>query len=307
MRRTGGPDGTADRRRVPNRRSVRRAARGTIHDPRRAPVPIVLIHPQFDPIALQLGPLAIRWYGLMYLVAFLLFYLLGRWRLAQTHDGPGTGLKPSDVEDLLFHGVLGVVIGGRLGYVLFYKPAYYLEHPLQVFAVWEGGMAFHGGLLGVIAGCWLFARSRGVPFVRLMDFVAPLVPLGLAAGRLGNFINGELWGRASSLPWAMVFPQSGTEVARHPSQLYQFAGEGLLLFALLWWYARVPRPVGRVCGLFLLGYGAMRFLAEFGREPDAFLGLLPGGVTMGQVLSLPMVVAGLVLMLRPSRVGDPKR
>ena len=260
----------------------------------------MLTHPQFDPIALQLGPVAIRWYGLMYLVAFLLFYLLGRWRLARTHDGPGTGLKPSDVEDLLFYGVLGVVLGGRLGYVLFYKPGHYLEHPLQVFAVWEGGMAFHGGLLGVLVACWLFARSRGVPFVRLMDFVAPLVPLGLAAGRFGNFLNGELWGRASSLPWAMVFPQSGTDVPRHPSQLYQFAGEGVLLFLLLWWYARVPRPVGRVSGMFLVGYGTMRFLAEFAREPDAFLGLLAGGLTMGQLLSLPMVAGGLFLLLRPA-------
>jgi phosphatidylglycerol:prolipoprotein diacylglycerol transferase len=261
----------------------------------------VLTHPDFDPIALQLGPLAIRWYGLMYLLAFLAFYLLGRWRVAHTHDGPGTGLRPSDVEDLLFFGVLGVVIGGRLGYVLFYKPAYYLQHPLEVLAVWQGGMAFHGGLLGVIVACWLFARRHEVPFLRLMDFVAPLVPLGLAAGRMGNFINGELWGRATDLPWAMVFPQSGTDVPRHPSQLYQFAGEGLLLFLIVWLYARRPRPVGRIAGMFLLGYGALRFLAEFAREPDAFLGLLAAGLTMGQLLSVPMVLGGLYLLLRPTR------
>jgi phosphatidylglycerol:prolipoprotein diacylglycerol transferase len=266
------------------------------------PVPPMLIHPQFDPIAVQIGPLAIRWYGLMYLLAFLAFYLLGRWRVRHTHYGPGTGLGASDVEDLLFHGVLGVVIGGRLGYVLFYKPGYYLQHPLEALAVWEGGMSFHGGLLGVLVACAVFARRRGLPFVRLMDFVAPLVPLGLAAGRLGNFINGELWGRATDLPWAMVFPQSGTDVARHPSQLYQFAGEGLLLFAVLWVYSARPRPIGRVSGLFLVGYGSLRFLAEFAREPDAFLGLLAGGLTMGQLLSVPMVAGGLWLLLR--RVPD---
>jgi phosphatidylglycerol:prolipoprotein diacylglycerol transferase len=260
----------------------------------------MLIHPEFDPVALQLGPLAIRWYGLMYLLAFAAFYLLGRWRVMRTHHGPATGLLPSDVEDLLFHGVLGVVLGGRLGYVLFYKPAYYLQHPLEVFAVWQGGMAFHGGLVGVLVACAWFARRRGLPFLVLMDFVAPLVPLGLATGRLGNFINGELWGRATDLPWAMVFPQSGSPVPRHPSQLYQFAGEGLLLFALVWWFSSRPRPVGRVSGLFLLGYGTLRFLAEFAREPDAFLGLLAGGLSMGQLLSLPMVAGGLWLMLRPA-------
>jgi len=260
----------------------------------------MLIHPEFDPVALQLGPLAIRWYGLMYLLAFAAFYLLGRWRVMRTHHGPATGLKPSDVEDLLFHGVLGVVLGGRLGYVLFYKPAYYLQHPLEVFAVWQGGMAFHGGLVGVLLACAWFARRRSLPFLVLMDCVAPLVPIGLATGRLGNFINGELWGRATDLPWAMVFPQSGSPVPRHPSQLYQFAGEGLLLFALVWWFSSRPRPVGRVSGLFLLGYGTLRFLAEFAREPDAFLGLLAGGLSMGQLLSLPMVAGGLWLMLRPA-------
>ena len=260
----------------------------------------MLIHPQFDPIAVQIGPLAIRWYGLMYLLAFLAFYLLGRWRVRHTHYGPATGLGASDVEDLLFHGVLGVVIGGRLGYVLFYKPAYYLQHPLEALAVWEGGMSFHGGLLGVLVACAVFARRRGLPFLRLMDFVAPLVPVGLAAGRFGNFINGELWGRATDLPWAMVFPQSGTDVARHPSQLYQFAGEGLLLFAVLWIYSARPRPLGRVSGLFLVGYGLLRFLAEFAREPDAFLGLLAGGLTMGQLLSVPMVAGGAWLLWRPA-------
>ena len=261
----------------------------------------MLIHPEFDPVALQLGPLAIRWYGLMYLLAFAAFYLLGRWRVTRTHHGPATGLKPSDVEDLLFHGVLGVVLGGRLGYVLFYKPAYYLQHPLEAFAVWQGGMAFHGGLVGVLVACAWFARRRGLPFIVLMDFVAPLVPIGLATGRLGNFINGELWGRATDLPWAMVFPQSGSAVPRHPSQLYQFAGEGLLLFAVLWWFSSRPRPIGRVSGLFLVGYGLLRFLAEFAREPDAFLGFLAFGLSMGQWLSLPMVAAGIGLFAASRR------
>lgn len=262
----------------------------------------MLTHPGFDPVALQIGPLAVRWYGLMYLLAFLAFYLLGRWRVQHTHYGPRTGLSPADVEDLLFYGVLGVVLGGRLGYVLFYKPAYYLQHPLEVFAVWQGGMAFHGGLIGVLVACALFARRRGLPFFALMDFVAPLVPIGLAFGRLGNFLNGELWGRASDLPWAMVFPQSGSAVARHPSQLYQFAGEGVLLFVALWLYSRRARPIGRVSGLFLVGYGLARFLAEFAREPDAFLGLLAGGLSMGQLLSIPMVVYGLFLLMREAPV-----
>jgi phosphatidylglycerol:prolipoprotein diacylglycerol transferase len=267
----------------------------------------MLVHPQFNPVALQLGPVAIHWYGLMYLLAFLAFYLLGRWRVRQTHYGRSTGLGPADVEDLLFYGVVGVILGGRLGYVLFYKPSHYLAHPLEIFAVWEGGMAFHGGLLGVLLACAYYARRKGLSFLQLMDFVAPLVPAGLAFGRLGNFINGELWGRATDLPWAMVFPQSGTPLARHPSQLYQFAGEGLLLFALLWLYSAKPRAVGRVSGLFLIGYGMLRFAVEFAREPDAFLGLLAGGLSMGQVLSLPMVLVGLWLMFRRIPHDFPRR
>jgi phosphatidylglycerol:prolipoprotein diacylglycerol transferase len=265
----------------------------------------MLIHPQFDPIAIQLGPLAIRWYGLMYLLAFAAFYFLGRRRLATAPGGsPIRGWKPSDLEDLLVYGVVGVVLGGRLGYVLFYKPAYYLQHPLEVLAIWEGGMSFHGGLVGVLVACAVFARRRGVRFLDLMDFVAPLVPLGLAAGRMGNFINGELWGRASRVPWAMVFPQSGSAEPRHPSQLYQFLGEGLLLFALLWWFSSRPRPSGVVSGAFLVGYGVLRFLAEFAREPDAFLGTVLGPFTMGQLLCIPMVVAGAWLMARRVRLSS---
>ena len=256
----------------------------------------MLTHPQFDPIALSIGPLAIRWYGLMYLIAFVAFFLLGRMRLAQPQFARATGMAPRDLEDLLFFGALGVVIGGRLGYVLFYKPGYYLSHPLEVLAVWQGGMSFHGGMLGVIAAVWLHCRLRGRDFWRVIDFVAPLVPIGLAVGRLGNFINGELWGRASGLPWAMVFPQAGDGVARHPSQLYQFAGEGLALFALMWWYSSRPRPRGAVSGLFLVGYAVLRFAAEFAREPDAFLGTFALGLTMGQLLCVPMFLFGAWLL-----------
>jgi phosphatidylglycerol---prolipoprotein diacylglyceryl transferase len=264
----------------------------------------MLTHPQFNPIALQLGPVAIHWYGLMYVVAFVLFLWLGTLRTRQPQWAQG-GWTKRDVEDLLFFGVIGVIVGGRLGYVLFYKPGYYAAHPLEALMVWKGGMAFHGGLLGVIAALALFARRRGRAFLAVTDLVAPCVPTGLAAGRLGNFINGELWGRAadSSLPWAMVFPQSGEAFARHPSQLYQFLLEGLLLFVVLWLYARKPRGLGQVSGAFLIGYGLLRFAAEFFRQPDSFLGFLSLGMTMGQWLCVPMVLIGVWLWLRGARLG----
>ena len=252
----------------------------------------MLIHPQFDPVALSLGPLAIRWYGLMYLLAFALFLLLGRQRVK---TGPQPGWTVKELDDLLFYGVLGVVLGGRLGYVLFYQPAHFLAHPLEIFSVWQGGMAFHGGFLGVLAAMWLFARKTGKSWLTVTDFIAPLVPLGLGAGRIGNFINGELWGRPSDMPWAVVFPQIDS-VARHPSQLYQFALEGLALFALLWLFSRQPRPTGAVSGLFLIGYGSFRFLVEYTREPDSFLGLLALNLSMGQWLSLPMIAAGMIML-----------
>jgi phosphatidylglycerol---prolipoprotein diacylglyceryl transferase len=260
----------------------------------------MLTHPQFNPIALEIGPIAIRWYGLMYLVAFAGFYFLGRYRLRQARFATATGMDAKALEDLLFYGALGVVLGGRLGYVLFYKPAYFLAHPAEILAVWQGGMSFHGGFLGVCAAVLLFSRRRSLSLAAIADFVAPLAPLGLAAGRMANFINGELWGRASTLPWAMVFPQAGDGIARHPSQLYQFAGEGLLLMAVLWWYSSTPRRPWAITGMFLLGYGVLRFLAEFAREPDNFLGYFAGGVTMGQILCVPMVVVGLWLLLRNS-------
>jgi len=259
----------------------------------------MLIHPQFSPVALQLGPVAIHWYGLTYLVAFGLFLWLAGRRVALPQFAQA-GWSRRDVEDLLFYGVLGVVIGGRLGYVLFYKPGYYAAHPLEILAVWKGGMAFHGGLLGVLAAMALFARQRGRHFLEVTDLIAPAVPTGLASGRIGNFINGELWGRAAdpSLPWAMVYPQSGLGIPRHPSPLYQFALEGLLLFVLLWFYAKPKRGLGQVSGAFLMGYGLLRFVAEYFREPDDFLGLLALNMSMGQWLCVPMVLAGAVLWQR---------
>ena len=261
----------------------------------------MLVHPEFDPIAVHLGPVAIRWYGLMYLTAFAAFYFLGRYRLNKPLYRQQSGLMPQDHEDLLFWGAMGVVLGGRFGYILFYKPEYYLSHPLEIFYIWQGGMSFHGGLLGVILAIVLFCHRRDLKFWPVIDFVAPLVPIGLAAGRLGNFINGELWGRPSTVPWAMVFPQAGDGLARHPSQLYQFAGEGLLLFAFLWWYSSSPRPLRAVSGMFLLGYGVFRFTAEYFREPDDFLGILSLGMSMGQWLCLPMIAGGVLLWLWAQR------
>jgi phosphatidylglycerol:prolipoprotein diacylglycerol transferase len=259
----------------------------------------MLIHPQIDPIAVQLGPVAVHWYGLTYLMAFGLFMWLGRLRLAHEPFASMRGAEAwsaKDVEDILFLGVMGVILGGRLGYCLFYKPGYYATHPLEVFAVWQGGMSFHGGMLGVIASMVWFARSRGRHWLQVADFVAPCVPTGLASGRVGNFINGELWGRLASpdLPWGMVFRGAG-DLPRHPSQIYQFLLEGLLLFVLLWWYARRPRARGQVAAAFLFGYGVFRFIAEFFREPDAHLGLLSLGMSMGQWLCVPMILGGVGL------------
>jgi phosphatidylglycerol---prolipoprotein diacylglyceryl transferase len=255
-----------------------------------------LVHPNFDPIALHLGPLAVRWYGLMYLLGFVMFAALGRLRARDTWRG----MSARDVEDVLFWGVLGVIVGGRLGYVLFYKPGDYLAHPLEILMLWHGGMASHGGIIGVLLALFLFARHRGKAFLVVSDFIVPLVPLGLAAGRMGNFINGELWGRPADpaiWPWAMVFPQAHDGIPRHPSQLYQACLEGLLLFVILWWYSRRPRPLGAVSAMFLIGYGVLRFIAEFAREPDAFLGLLAFDLSMGQWLSMPMILAGIALMI----------
>ncbi|MES2553485.1 MAG: prolipoprotein diacylglyceryl transferase [Pseudomonadota bacterium] len=251
----------------------------------------MLIHPQFDPIAIHLGSFGIHWYGLMYLTGFVAFIVLGRWRIAHQNWQSWT---PQMLDDALFFGALGVILGGRLGYVLFYQPAYFIEHPLEIFALWQGGMSFHGGFLGVLAAMVVFSRKYQKPWLSIMDFVAPLVPIGLGAGRMGNFINGELWGRPTDIPWGMVFPRVD-DLARHPSQLYEFGLEGIVLFGLLWWYSSKPRPAGTISALFLLGYGSFRFIAEFTREPDSYLGLLSLGMSMGQWLSLPMIIFGLWL------------
>jgi len=258
----------------------------------------MLNHPQIDPVALQLGPLAVHWYGLTYLAAFALFFFLATQRLKHPPFSRLSHWQVRDVEDILFAGVLGVVLGGRIGYCLFYQPGYYLLHPWEVAYVWQGGMSFHGGLLGVMAAMWWFAKTRHRPFFKVMDFVAPCVPTGLAAGRIGNFINGELWGRQADpdLPWGMVFRGAG-DFSRHPSQLYQFLLEGLLLFVILWVFARKDRPLGQVSAVFLMGYGFFRFVAEFFREPDAHLGLLSLGMSMGQWLCVPMILAGIFLYL----------
>ena len=273
----------------------------------------MLMHPKIDPVALQLGPVAIHWYGLTYLLAFGLFLLLANLRLKHepfaSLRGPGAWSR-KDIEDMLFLGVMGVVIGGRIGYCLFYKPGYYLSHPLQILYVWQGGMSFHGGLVGVILSQLWYAHSRAKPFWQVMDFIAPCVPLGLGAGRIGNFINGELWGRAAdpALPWAMVFPQSGTSVGRHPSQLYELLLEGVLLFIVLWLYARKRRKPAQVSAVFLVGYGVARFAAEYFREPDAHLGILALKMSMGQWLCIPMILGGVLLWVwAQTRADEPRR
>ena len=267
----------------------------------------MLVHPQFNPVALSLGPVQVHWYGLTYMVAFGLFIWLARLRLRQPWVA-AQGWQKTDIDDLLFWGVVGVVLGGRIGYVLFYKLDFYLANPTEILSVWKGGMAFHGGMLGVILAMALYAHRRKRHWLAVTDLIAPCVPVGLASGRIGNFINGELWGRQAdpSLPWAMIFPQAADGIPRHPSQLYQFGLEGLLLFAWLWWYARRPRATGQISGMFLIGYGTLRFIAEYFREPDAFLGLQALGLSRGQWLCVPMVLAGIAMWAWASRSNASK-
>lgn len=254
----------------------------------------MLIHPQFDPVAISIGPLSIHWYGLMYLLGFFLFVMLGRYRIKHN---PQSVFTNTILDDALFYGVLGVILGGRLGHVLFYQAGYYLQHPLEIFAIWQGGMSFHGGFLGVLLAMALLAHKHKLRWLAVTDFIVPLVPLGLGAGRIGNFINGELWGRPTEVAWGMVFPHVDN-LPRHPSQLYEFALEGVALFILLWIYSSKSRPLGAVSGMFMVGYGVFRSFAEFFREPDdGFMGVLTLGVSMGQWLSLPMIAAGLGLLI----------
>lgn len=255
-----------------------------------------MLSPRIDPVAVSIGPLQLHWYGLMYLVGFVVGWLLGRLRARR----PGSGWTPVEVDDLLTCVMLGVIVGGRLGYAIFYDLPAFLADPLEIFRIWHGGMSFHGGLLGAAGAFFWFARSRKRSFLQVSDFVAPLVPQALFFGRLGNFINGELWGKVSDAPWAMVFPGAGP-LPRHPSQLYEALLEGLLLFVALWIYSATPRKPGAVSGFFALGYGLARFLVEFVRVPDAHLGYLAfGWLTMGQVLCLPLMGVGLWLLLRPA-------
>jgi phosphatidylglycerol:prolipoprotein diacylglycerol transferase len=256
----------------------------------------MLTHPMPDPIAISLGPLAVRWYGLMYLAAFIQFILLGRLRLRQPHIA-AAGWSKEHLDDMLFYGVLGVIIGGRLGEVLFYNPGYYFSHPLEIFAVWKGGMSFHGGFLGVLAAMAIWARKVNRNLMDVMDFIAPMVPLGYAFGRIGNFINAELPGRLAdpSLPWAMIWPNVDA-LPRHPSPIYQALVDGVLLFIILWLFARKPRPRMAVSGLFALGYGCARFFTEYFRTPDYEVALAGVTISAGQMLSLPMIVLGAVLL-----------
>ncbi len=248
--------------------------------------------PEINPVAIEIGPLKVHWYGLMYLLAFALVWVLGRYRIKKGM----IDLTLQRFEDLIFYGVLGVIVGGRLGYIFFYQPSFYLSHPLEIFSIWDGGMSFHGGLIGVLLAMYLFGRKEGKTFFEVADFIAPLVPLGLASGRLGNFINGELWGRPADVPWAMIFPGAGN-IPRHPSQLYQMLLEGILLFIILWIFSSKKRPVGQVSAVFLMGYGVFRFIAEYTREPDSYLGFLALGFSMGQWLSIPMILAGIWLYI----------
>lgn len=256
----------------------------------------MLIHPMPDPIAIQIGPLAVHWYGLMYVLAFALFIILGRVRIKQPHIAV-LGWKKEDLDDMLFYGMLGVVIGGRLGEVLFYRPEYFMHNPLEIFMVWHGGMSFHGGFLGVILAMYLWGRKAGRNLFDVLDFIAPLVPLGYAAGRLGNFINAELPGRIApeTLPWAMQWP--GIPYPVHPSPLYQMLVDGILVFIILWLFARKQRPRMAVGAMFTLLYGCARFFTEYFRTPDWEVVWLGVPITSGQMLSLPMIVGAIVLLV----------
>mgnify|MGYP000616030665 CR=1 FL=1 len=248
----------------------------------------------FDPIAFSIFGWGVHWYGIMYLLAFMGAWILGRYRATR----PGSGWTVGQVEDLVFYAGVGAVLGGRIGYTLFYNWPVFIKDPMVMVRVWEGGMSFHGGLLGVLVALWLFKRRFQKRYFEVVDFFAPLVPFGLFAGRMGNFINGELWGKPTDLPWGMIFPRAGDHLLRHPNPLYEAFLEGIVLFVILWWFSSKPRPMMAVSGLFAIGYGVFRFGIEFVRVPDIQLGYLAGGwFTMGMLLTIPLIVVGIILML----------
>lgn len=257
----------------------------------------MLKYPAIDPIALSIGPVDIHWYGLMYIFGIAIAWFLGRSRLYRIQPT----LTKDDLSDLVFYCALGVILGGRIGYVLFYDFSVYLAEPARIFKVWQGGMSFHGGMMGVIVAIWVFTKRRGRSFFSIADFVAPLAPIGLGLGRIGNFINGELWGKPTGAEneWlGMIFPQDPSQLVRYPSQLYQCFLEGLVLFLIVWIYSRKPRPSMAVSGMFLFWYGVFRFVVEFVRLPDSQLGYIAfGWLTMGQILCLPMIMIGLLLLV----------
>ncbi len=254
----------------------------------------MIVHPDFDPVAISIGPLEVHWYGLMYLLGFGAAFVLAQYRVRQQNSG----WKPDEITDLLFFIAVGVIAGGRLGYVVFYNLNYYIGNPLEVFAIWDGGMSFHGGLLGVLVAIGGYARKTRRVYLSVSDFLAPLIPPGLFFGRIGNFINQELWGRVTDLPWGVMFHTAPGQV-RHPSQIYEALLEGLLLFIILWWFSSRVRKPGQISGLFLSGYGIFRIIVEFFREPDSHIGTIAlNWITMGHLLSLPMVVLGIYFLLR---------
>ena len=260
----------------------------------------MLTYPEIDPIIFSIGFLKIRWYGLMYVIGFLFAWWLAR-RRSKLADAPITA---EQVDDLIFYGMLGVILGGRIGYALVYGTEQLFSDPLYLIKITEGGMSFHGGLAGVMIAMWLYGRKLGLTLWRMTDFVAPIVPLGLGFGRIGNFINGELWGKPTDVPWGFIVNGQGL----HPTQLYEALLEGFLLFAILWWYSAKPRPYMAVSGLFLLLYGVFRFGVEFYRVPDAHLSYLAlGWVTMGQILSVPMIVAGVIMLAMAYRSDEKAR
>jgi len=266
---------------------------------------LALVFPTLDPVALSVGPIVIRWYALAYLVGFLLGWQYCLYLARQNPRGPGAKVY----DDFLTWAVIGTVIGGRLGYILFYQADYYFAHPLEMLEVWHGGMSFHGGMLGVVGAAWIFARRRRIPFFAFTDVLACVAPIGLGLGRLANFVNGELFGRQTDLPWGMIFPRGG-EFPRHPSQLYEALLEGLVLLAIMFVMSQRKgfraRP-GFLSGVFLFGYGVFRFVIEFYREPDPQLGFLFAGATMGQLLCLPMIMFGLYLILWTERRTRPRK